>query len=264
MSIQRFPLSAVQKIRQHIQTALTLPESENRLDRRLPDPDGDFPEPGSLSDLGNLFSVGGVREAIATASATSTSWFLSTTNPGAALLKLPGLSLKPDLRLVAYLYRGAEGGIGRVWALPETMSTTAQLEKALVNCRDRTQIPQPVGVLSDVMGSIAGDRSPASFLIASILRREFSEFGALGNFQEWSHHRLITQPPEQAKWQWRVKQPLDLAPKVRMFPDGKAAVEFFTCRMVTPVTIFQHIDQYPAASYQAIGVDRPVANRQRG
>lgn len=262
MSIQRFPLSAVQKIRQHIQTALILPESENRLDRGLPDPDGDLPEPGSLSDLGNLFSFGGVREAIATA--PTSLWFLSTINPGAALLKLPGLSLKPDLRLVAYLYRATEGGIGVVWALPEALSTTAQLEKALVNCRDRTQVPQPAGGLPDLMEGITGDRSPASFLVASILRREFSEFGALGNFQEWNHHRLVMQPPEQVNWQWRVKQPLDLAPKVRMFPDGKAAVEFFTCRTVPPVAIFQHIDQYPAASYRAIAVDRPVATRQRG
>lgn len=272
MSIQRFPLDAVQKIRQHIQSALCLPGVENLPGSWHQSPHEDLPEPGSLSELGNLFDFGGGMEPDINRSPDWSEWFISTCNPGTALLKLPGLTLKPKLRLVGYLYREAEGGIGVVWAVPEALSTTAHLEQALAPLSHRTpqadQVwthqPQPSGALPDVMDGVGGDRSPASFLVASILRRELREFGALGKFQAWSHHRLVGNLPTQAKWQWQVQPaPQDFAPKLRMFPDGKVAVEFFTCRVAAPVTIFQHIDQYPADSYRAIAVDRSVALVQR-
>ena len=109
------------------------------------------------------------------------------------------------------------------------------------------------------MDAIEGDRSPMSFVVASILRRELKEFGTLGKTRRWSNHRLIDALPAQVQWQWRAQASKDLSPKVRLLPEGKVVLDFFTCRTTAPIAIFQHVDQYAAGEYQAKGVDRAVA-----
>jgi hypothetical protein len=259
MSVQKIPLDTVQKLRQHIKTTLVLPDSENNPKSWSTYENlEDLPEPELLGDLGELFNVGGTVEEASRAPNNRGKWFVSSSNPGAALLKLPGLTLKPDLRLISYLYRMQDSGIGATWAVPEALGTTGSLEKALADS-DRTRPPQPPGALADVMDAVEGDRSAASFIVASILRRELREFGALGKACNWSYHHIIASLPIKVQWQWRIEQPKDLSPKVRLFSDGRAVIEFFTCRTAAPIAVFQHVDQYPANGYKAVSIDRPVA-----
>lgn len=264
MPVQKIQLEVLQKIRQHMQHGFALPKSENH-PRSWASfaSDAEIPEPDSLSDLGDLFNFGGSLEEAAHAPNARGEWFISAVNPGTVLMKLPGLKLKPEIRLVAYLHRQPEEGVGVIWAVPEALSTTAQLEKALADSGDRTHPPHPQGALPNVMEAIEGDHSPASFIIASLLRRELGEFGRLGKACNWTHHRLIGAIPAQVPWQWKVATPKDLSPKVLLFPDGKAAIEFFSCRVVPPITLFQHIDQYADQQYKATAVDRAIAIAQR-
>ena len=265
MPIQKISLDALQKVRHHIKQSLSLPESEKN--PRSPvsfQLEEEPPEPDCLGDLGSLFSFGSPEEFDSQIPNTNGKWFLSSMNPGAALLKLPGVSVKPGTRLVTYLHRTATDGVGVTWAVPEAMSTTAQLEQAISSDCDLRHPPKPDAALPDVMEAIAGDRSPLSFLITSLLQRELQEFGSFGKFCTWSHHRLIDGLPTQVKWEWRVKQPADLSPKVLVYPDQKIAIEFFTCRVTAPVAIFQHLDQYPANQYKAARVDRAIATPLRG
>lgn len=273
MSVQKVPLKAVQKIRQYIKNVLVLPESENHPKSWSSYSDADeLPEPKSLSDLGDLFKFGGSIDEAVHAPNTQGQWFISSVNPGAALLKLPGLYLKPKLRLVGYLYRTLDDGVGSVWAVPEALSTTDLLEQSLLDRREAKQFPLqgnrhsppcPIGALKDVMEAVEGNRSPASFVVASILRRELQEFGALGRSCSWSHHRLIDRLPTQVGWQWRGETFNELEPKVRVFPDGRAIVEFFTCRVTPPVAIVQHLDRYPPANYTTASSDRMIATINR-
>jgi hypothetical protein len=263
MPIQTISLDACQKIRQHIVNALRVPNAEN-YPRSQALNDDELPEPDSLSDLGSLFSLGGMPELETYAPNCNGQWFISAADPGAALMKLPGLKLKPTWRLVTYLLRSGTDGMGAVWAVPETLSTTAHLQKALIGGNPVAvgvlQIPQPNGCLTDVMDSLEGDRSPLSFVIASILRHELKEMGALGKSCDWSHHRLITALPSQRSWQWRVPTPpKDLSPKVMIYPDTRATTEFFTCRIAAPVAIYQHVDQYAADHYKANSISRAIA-----
>ncbi len=260
MPIQKVSLDVLQKVRQHIKSALTLPDSENH--PRSPDgmlTDEDPPEPDSLGDLGSLFGFGGAEEMESQAPNTQGKWFISSMDPGAALLKLPGVTVQPGYRLVTYLHRTPADGIGITWAVPEAMSTTAQLETALTAKCDLQHPPKPAGALADLMEVIRGDGSPQSFLIASLLRRELREFGTLGKFCNWTHHRLINAVPPQVKWDWKAKQPQDFSPKVLVYPDQKVAIEFFTCRVTAPVAIFQHVDQYAPNQYKAASADRAIA-----
>lgn len=255
MSIQKFPLAALQKIRTYIQSALSLPDSEQHLQSGQ---FGELPEPESIDDLSLLFKYGGLPKSSQPA-AHPPQWFISTVNPAAPLMKLPGLKLKPELRLVSYLYRTEQSGVGLVWAIPEALSTTAHLEKALAASSSISQFPKPEGALSHFMEAVEGDRSPASYLVASLLRRELQEFGATGDRSNWSYHVLLDAVPTNQRWQWRVDIPKDLAPKVRVFPDGRAAVEFFTCRTTQPKTLYRHLDQYPAGQYRSNSVDKALA-----
>jgi hypothetical protein len=261
MSVQRIPLETVQKVRQYIQGSLVLPEAENQ-----PQPwtayseVNDLPEPESLGELGSMFNFGGALEEHRYVPNDRGEWFVSSANPAAPLLRLPGIRLKLNMRLISYLYRIPGEGVGIVWAVPESFSTTAHLEKALPQSDSRTTPPHPDGAMPDLMDAIEGDRTPVSFLVASVLRRELREFGAVGKARNWGHHRLITQVPNQVRWTWQTPNPpKDLSPKVKIFPDGKAAIEFFTCRVVAPFTLFQHVDQYPAHHYKPVSIDRPIA-----
>ncbi len=259
MSTQKVPLEALQKIRQHLKIALALPESENHPQARSLD----LAEPDSLAGLGDLFRVGDTPDLTAHMPNLGGKWFISAANPGAALIKLPGLKLKPGIRLVSYLYRFQEEGLSVTWALPEPLSTTALLEAALKTCDGLENPPAPAGRLANFMEAVIGDRSPMSFVIASVLRRELKEFGALGAARNWSNHRLIDALPAQVQWQWRTEAVKDLSPKIRLLPDGKAALEFFTCCTVPSIAVFQHLDHYAAGQYQAQGLDRAVAIAQK-
>jgi hypothetical protein len=262
MAIQKFPLATLQKVRQYIRSTLVLPKSEQHLTWTGSKSADEFPEPDSLDALGDLFRFGGVTESQLSSPKPSGCWLISTLNPGTALLKLPGLQLKQGFRLITYLYRAELDGAGIVWAIPEAFGTTTQLEKAIATAGTLDQPPKPESALTDFMQAIEGDRSPQSFILASVLRRELLEIGALGRYRNWSHHRLIEEPPTQVNWQWRTEQPKDLSPKVRLSPD-QAAVEFFTCRTAAPVALFRHIDQYLPGQYKANSVDRVVAIAQR-
>ncbi len=262
MSTQKVSLEALQKIRQHIKNALVLPESENHPKARSPQKT-DVPEPSCLASLGDLFHVGDMPGMTLQMPNDRGQWFISATSPGGVLTKLPGLKLKSGIRLVSYLYRLDSDGSSMTWALPEALSTTALLENALETSRGEENPPEPQGRLANVMEAIEGDRSPMSFVIASIVRREFKELGALGKNRNWSHHQLIDALPAKVQWQWRTQTSNDLSPKVRLLAEGSAVLEFFTCRTVAPIAIFQHIDQYSAGEYQAKGVDRAVAIAQK-
>lgn len=260
MSIQKFPLASIQKVRQYIQSALALPDSEREPPSTVTFEDSEeMPEPESLDALGDLFKFGGPPGMSDSSASSDGRWFVSAVNPADALIRLPGLSLKPGLRLVGYVYRAERSGRGIVWGVPESVGTTAELEKALDDSLDVTSPPQPNQHIDHVMDAIEGDRSVVSFIVASILRRELVEFGAAGKYCRWTHHRLIDGIPNTVIPEWRTDPLKDFSPRARIFPDGRAAVEFFTCRIAAPTAIFRHIDQYPADSYSLTSLDRAIA-----
>lgn len=264
MSTQRIPLDTLQKIRQYIKTVLVLPESENRplTAALLADPNS-LPEPDSLADLGDLFRVGsGLEEGVPMPNNCG-QWYVSVMDPGVTFMKLPGLQLRSGYRLTTYLYRQGEEGVGKTWAIPEAMSTTANLELALATAGSEQEPPVPQGALKDMSLAIEGDGSASSYVYASLLRREINEFGYLGKRGIWSKHQLINAVPQQLQWQWRTEGVKDLSPKVRILPEGRVVVEFFTCRVTPSIAIFQHLDQYTLGSYLAKTIDRPVAVGER-
>lgn len=261
MSIQRFSLATLNRVKQQIEEALALtcPPMQAWVDL---DESEDPPEPKSLDDLSYVFALGGLSsdELIL----PDPQWKISTVNPAAALLRLPYLWLKPDLRWVGYLYQGRHQSKGVVFAVPAALSTTAWLEKALLEGQDLEHPPLPQGALEHYMDAIDGDPALLSFLIASILQRELQEFGGQGSHCQWIHHRLIGTIPPQVKWRWQGEPAQDLSPKVKVVPDGQAATEFFSYRVQTAharpaIVLYRHLNHYRVGCYRSRGMDKPIA-----
>jgi hypothetical protein len=269
MSIQRVPLAAIQHVRQHIQSAIAVDSAKQSQIWSAIEETDEIPEPTSIDDLSGIFAFGRLSQEEIAAPHLQTSWSISMINPGAALLKLPGIQLKPEWRLVGYLYRdqnrkdGEESGVGLVFAVPEELATTARLEAALPASKTLQQPPQPAGALTDFMEAIDGDRSAVSFIVASLLYRELREFAAKGAYCNWTYHRLIDAVPAKVQWQWQTEQPQDLTPKVKVLADGQALVEFFTCRVKAGVGLYRHVDQYPSSQYRAKRVNKLLATARR-
>jgi len=256
MSIQKLPLAALQQVRQYIKSTITLTDIDQKFqDWAVLEDFEDLPEPASVDNLSSIFAFGNL-------SAEQTSpcrrWVVSTVNPGAALVKLPGISLEVGRRMVGYVYQSKDDGGGAVWAVPDRLSTTFLLEKAIAS-NEVSRPPQPEGAFDHFMEAVKGDRSAVSFMVASLLRRELEEFGAVGQRCNWSHHQLIDQVPAPVQWQWQYQQPTDLAPKVKIMSDGQAAVEFFTWRVNHPIALFRHVELYSAETYSPKSQNQTIA-----
>lgn len=259
MALKIFSLDVVQKVRQHICTQLVLPPSEQEPPGQEMGVSANTIALDSLDALGELFRVGGFADDNLPAPNNQGRWFVSTIDPGAAINKLPGLSLKPGVRLITYLQRRSAGGMGVTWALPDLMSTTAQLEAALESAGNGSIPPHPKGALSHVMDGLTGERITPSFIAASLLLREWKELGRTGPNRRWSHHRLIAQVPSHQNWQWRTQIPTNLSPKVKIQPDQSVLVEFYSFRMAQPVSVFRHRDHYLAKTYRPRTQDQAIA-----
>jgi hypothetical protein len=259
MAFQRYPLATVQKVSQFIRETLVLPPHEQQPGKFSPQDDDDGPIPDSLNALGDLFRVGDLPEDNVPAPNSEGRWFVSTLDPANALTKLPGLWMRPGIRLVTYLRQDSNGGLGATVALPGLLSTTEYLEDAINNITATDQVPKPMGALPNLMVGIEGDGSLASFLTASIFTREVREFGRFGRYSRWMHHRFVAAPPQQIPWQWRTKMPEDFSPKVVLRQDAEVIVEFYSCRVQKPIALFRHLDRYPPNSYTAENQDQVVA-----
>lgn len=260
MSFQRYPLTAVQKISQLIRDALVLPADEQQPEQLAgQDLEDDDTVPNSLNALGDLFRVGDMPEDKLPAPNKEGRWFVSTVDPAEALAKLPSLWIRPGIRLVTYLRQDQKGGIGSTVAIPGILSSTEQLEMAIEQVSQASPTPVPEGSVPNLMESLEGDGSLASFLQSSIFLREIRECGRFGAYARWVHHRYVTAPPPKVAWQWRNKPPEDFSPKVVLRPDGEVIVEFYSCRVQKPVTLFRHLDRYPPNSYLAKNQDQVIA-----
>ncbi len=259
MSFQRYPLSTVQKVSQFVRETLVLPPHEQQSGSTNADDSENGPIPDSLNALGDLFRVGDMPEDNVPAPNAEGRWFVSTIDPSEALVKLPGLWMRPGIRMVTYLRQDANGGMGATVALPGLLSTTEYLEEAIAQVTQPDQAPSPMGALSSLMAGVEGDGSLASFLSASIFTREVREFGRFGRYARWVHHRFVTAPPQQIAWQWRTKTPDDFSPKVVLRQDNEVIVEFYSCRVQKPIALFRHLDRYPPNSYTAENQDQVVA-----
>ena len=102
------------------------------------------------------------------------------------------LWLKDGFAPRAYESGGSSRGV--IWAVPADTPLVAPGEWSRL---EDTWLPRPPGAVP-LMQAIEGDGSPWSYLSASILSRESSEFGARWPGCVWTDQTILSKPPRQA------------------------------------------------------------------
>jgi hypothetical protein len=211
---------------------------------------------------------------------TPEGWSKSRVNPNKLLDVFKPLKMRKDFVLRAYIFREDGNGNGVVWAMPSSAEfpepkDCPTLENHLLKA------PKPSEALDDVMEAIEGDNSPWSYLAASLLRREFSEFGAVWHGSRWSTHYVLDDDPwkggaaksddlamerpnsEPDKWKWLEDRPKSYAPEVKIEKD-RVTVTVYTYSGLKTECIYRHVDTYRPGKYRPKVVEKLIAEGQGG
>lgn len=202
-------------------------------------------------------------------------WTKSRINPAKLLDIYKPLHLRKGFVLRAYQYRSDVNGNGIVWALPDTADFPEPKDcPTLAN--HLLSAPKPADALDDVMEAVEGDGLAWSYLAASMLRREFSGFGAMGHGMSWGLHTVLGEDPWKAgppkenefpidrptgradQFTWKEPKPTDWNPQVHI-EDDQITVTFYTYSGYETQTIYRHTDTYRPGKYRPRVEEKPVA-----
>lgn len=180
---------------------------------------------------------------------TPEGWSLSPADPGRVVAALPGLALAPGRALHGYQHRSDRDGSGVVYAFAADAAPAPP----------DGDPPHPPGA-RPAMSAVRVDGSPGSFLAASVLARELSEFGAVGHGVAWLAETVldtdpwsagidflgpVKSPSERAGWEWLEPEPDDWPAHV-WIDDARALVRLYTFTALGSEAILRHEDTYLA------------------
>jgi hypothetical protein len=191
-------------------------------------------------------------------------WSLGLSDPSEILTSCDALWLRDGFGLAAYLYRSGDNGNGVIWALPDNQTLPSINDCEILDGHFLSP-PKPPAALGHYMEAVEGDGTPWSYLTASLVGRELSEYGALWHGCWWDTHDLIFHNPfykrsrefEQRsfnsfekpdQWRWEETQPKSYLPTVSV-NDTAITVEFYTFTPVGACQVIRHIDTYKAGNY---------------
>jgi hypothetical protein len=211
-------------------------------------------------------------------------WSKSRHKPEKLLTLFPALKLRQGYALRAYQFRADGNGNGFVWALPVDAEYPEPDECPRLQGHF-LKPPKPLDALDDLMEAVEGDDSPQSYLQASILRREWGDFGAGWHGVDWGTHTVLDDSPwkggpprddelpgkrptsRPSEWKWFATQPDPWTPQVRLEPN-RAIVTFYTYTAMAKEgageedekeRIIRHTDTYRRGKYRALAVEKKIA-----
>jgi len=207
-----------------------------------------------------------VQEIAFVPEATPNGWSKSLVDPMKIAALFGPLRVKKNYRLRAYQFKEDANGNGVVWAMP-VGAAFPEPDDLLDGAGNLFRAPKPGKALDNVMEAVEGDRSSKSFLLASILKREMDEFGAMWHGASWTVHQILDADPWQgspptdeddplehpswpaSKWKWKTKKPPDWRPTVTVKGDV-ATVKFYTFCAIGKEGIYEHTDEYRPGEYR--------------
>ena len=211
---------------------------------------------------------------------TPEGWAKSRVNPNKLLDVFTPLTMRKGFVLRAYTFREEQNGNGVVWAMPSNAEfpepkDCPTLENHLLKA------PKPFDALDDAMEAIEGDGSAWSYLAASLLRRELSEFGAVWHGSRWLTHTVLdddpwkggsAKPDELAmdkpttpvdQWKWLEERPKSYVPEVKIEKD-RVTVTFYTYSGLEKERIYRHVDTYRPGKYRPKVSEKMIAEGKGG
>ena len=190
-------------------------------------------------------------------------WIKSINDPMDVLEVFDALQIKHAYVLRAYQCVGMMGGNGFVYAMPENSDFPDPNDCPRLKDQ-RFEPPKPPESLDDFMEAIDGDDSPWSYLSASLVKRELTEFGAMWHGCDWSTHRILGSGPLKSDggsasveaprgspedWLWQYDEPDEWHPTVKM-DNAEVTVMFYTYSGLGRDAIYQQIDRFHRHSYR--------------
>lgn len=168
------------------------------------------------------------------------------------------MRLKEGWRLVGFEFRSGGNGNGVVYAIPA--DGKVELDRAPVSPLEICpgvilDVPRPPGAAASFMDAIESDGHFEAYLQASILFREFQEFGARGHGCSWSTHCILSRDPwsessavkdqvgDQEDWAFQGRSPSHWSPTMERSPRG-VRVKFYTFSGLGQATLYRHQDRY--------------------
>lgn len=211
---------------------------------------------------------------------TPQGWSKSGVDPGKLLDVLKPLKIRKGFVLRAYVFRAGGNGNGVVWAMPADSEFPEPDDSPTLE-NHMLKAPKPSEALDDAMEVIEGDGSTWSYLAASLLRREFSEFGAEWHGCRWTTHKILDADPwtgggaksddspmdrphsKPDKWKWLVDRPKSYAPEVTIEKD-RVTVTFYTYSGLRKECIYRHVDTYRPGKYRPKVTEKVIAEGPPG
>lgn len=211
---------------------------------------------------------------------TPQGWTKSKRDPAGLVKIFQPLRLRRGYVVRAYQFREDVNGNAVVWAMPADSEFPEPQDCPILEAH-LLKAPKPSEALDDVMEAIEGDDSPASYVMASLLRRQFLEFGAMSHGVNWSMHFVIGADPWNAappkeneppyarpnslrdQWTWSVAEPKDWTPTVKV-EDDCVTVTFYTFCALMQERIYRHTDTYKRGKYRPKVEQKQIAEGQGG
>lgn len=163
--------------------------------------------------------------------------------PADVLAPFPHLQWLPGWQMIAHTYSATGGSGESYWIMPPDAPPW----------REQTQMWKGERAIGsrEIKEALSGDRSPQSFLEASVLIRDMTGSGPGTDGGRWYSHDLVGAPTDE-NWLWIQEEVFcrdDLQPNVVISRDGSATVTFFTVSRLNQVRLVRHRDCYHPGSY---------------
>jgi hypothetical protein len=208
-------------------------------------------------------------------------WSKSTLDPQKLLGFFKQLKLREGFVLRAYQFNEEQNGESVIWALPVDAEFPEPADcPRLENTGNKT--PKPFDALDDVMQAVTGDDSAASYLAASVFRREMQSLGVLWHGMKWNTHTILDKEPrpddlakeedeifsksplgDPDEWTWKEDRPRDWSPQVRLEKD-RVTVTFYSYSPLYTEGFYRHTDVYRRGMYRARSEDKQIAEGTAG
>lgn len=184
----------------------------------------------------------------------SDGWYRSSGNPESIVAGFSHLRIKNGYKLRAYQYSDGGNGNGIVWAIPVDKELPDPIECERLDGHFLSA-PKPPFALPDFMQAIEGDKTPMSYLQASIVFHELHEFGAYGHGTSWRRDVILpltnNQDSNTTNYEWDMieDEPDIIEPHFYYSSDGNPVIVFYTINDIGTVTLNRYVHVFSKDDY---------------
>ena len=190
-------------------------------------------------------------------------WSKNAPDPMKLLERFHHLRMKKGYVLRNYLYQSFGGSHSAIFAMPQD-APFPEPEECMNERECDWDVPIPEGAIEDFMLVVTGDKTPESYMSASMFARDVSSLGASWHGVGWgAHHVLFRSLFSRSKrsdedfywhfysrqWEWHGPRPRRWAPRFE-FVDGTPTVTFHTYTGLGRDSLLQHTDRFRKRSYR--------------